>query len=200
MKIAVFGIGGIGGLIGGALARKNAETYFIARGKTLEAIRSRGLHVESALLGDFTVRPKEAAESAEGFGAMDAVIISCKGYSLHEACRIVSPMVGEDTLVVPLLNGVGVSDMMKPLIPPCLLADGVIHVFSHIEEPGHIVQSYGPCHVIIGMKGGERPQKLDKLAAVLNGAGIKISDNVRQQRRLLLLRRPGVEGARARRL
>ena len=64
MKIAVFGIGGIGGLVGGALARKNAETYFIARGKTLEAIRSRGLQVESALLGDFTVRPKEAAESA----------------------------------------------------------------------------------------------------------------------------------------
>ena len=175
MKIAVFGIGGIGGLVGGALARKNEETYFIARGKTLEAIRSRGLQVESALLGDFTVRPKEAAESASGFGTMDAVIISCKGYSLKEACRIVSPMVGEDTLVVPLLNGVGVSDMMKPLLPQCLLADGVIHVFSHIEEPGHIVQSYGPCHVIIGMKGGERPQKLDELAEALNGAGIKTS-------------------------
>ena len=167
MKIAVFGIGGIGGLVGGALARKNEETYFIARGKTLEAVRSRGLHVESALLGDFTVRPKEAAESAGGFGTMDAVIISCKGYSLKEACRIVSPMVGEDTLVVPLLNGVGVSDMMKPLLPQCLLADGVIHVFSHIEEPGHIVQSY--------MKGGERPQKLDELAEALNGAGIKTS-------------------------
>lgn len=59
MKIAVFGIGGIGGLIGGALARKNEDTYFIARGKTLEAIHSRGLHVESTLLGDFTVSPKE---------------------------------------------------------------------------------------------------------------------------------------------
>ena len=82
MKTAVFGIGGIGGLVGGALALKNEETYFIARGKTLETIRSRGLQVASALLGDFTVRPKEAAESAEGFGVMDAVIISCKGYRL----------------------------------------------------------------------------------------------------------------------
>ena len=64
---------------------------------------------------------------------------------------------------------------VKPLLPPCLLTDGVIHVFSHIEEPGHIVQSYGPCHVIIGMKEGERPQKLDELAETLNGAGIKTS-------------------------
>lgn len=175
MKIAVLGIGGVGGLIGGALARKNEETYFIARGKTLEAIRSRGLHVESALFGDFTVRPKEIAETAGDFGVMDAVVISCKGYSLKDACRIVSPMVGEGTLVVPLLNGVGVSDIMKPLLPPCLLADGVIHVFSHIEEPGHIVQSYGSCHVIIGMKDGGRPQRLDELSEALNGAGIKTS-------------------------
>ncbi len=52
---------------------------------------------------------------------------------------------------------------MRPLLPQCLIADGVIHVFSYIEEPGYIVQSYGPCHVIAGMKGGERLQKLDEL-------------------------------------
>lgn len=180
MKIAVFGIGGVGGLIGGVLARKNEETYFIARGKTLEAIRSGGLRVESTLFGDFAVRPKDVAEAAGDFGVMDAVIVSCKGYSLKDACRIISPMVGEETLVVPLLNGVGVSDMMKPLLPPCLLADGIIQVFSHIEEPGHIVQSYGQCRVIIGMKDQEHPQKLDELAGVLNGAGIRtsVSDNI----------------------
>ena len=130
MKIAVLGIGGVGGIIGGVLARKEEETYFIARGKTLEAIRRGGLHVESALFGDFTVRPRKIAKTADDFGVMDAVIISCKGYSLKDACRIISTMVGSDTLVVPLLNGVGVSDMMKPLLPPCILADGVIYVFS----------------------------------------------------------------------
>ena len=180
MKIAVLGIGGVGGLIGGVLARKNEETYFIARGQTLEAIRSGGLHVESALFGDFTVRPKDVCETAGDFGVMDAVIISCKGYSLKEACRIVSPMVGDGTLVVPLLNGVKISDMIKPLLPPCLLADGTIHVFSHIEEPGHIVQSYRSCQVIIGMKGGARPPKREALAEALNGADIKtsVSDNI----------------------
>lgn len=177
MKIAVFGIGGVGGLIGGVLARKNEETYFIARRKTLEAIRSGGLYVKSTLFGDFTVRPKDVGETAGNFGVMDAIIISCKGYSLKDACRTVSPIVGEGTLVVPLLNGVGISDIMRPLLPPCLLADGVIHVFSHIEEPGHIAQSYGPCHVIIGMKSGEHPQKLDELAEALNCAGIKTSVN-----------------------
>ncbi len=77
MKIAVLGIGSVGGLIG-------AESWhFITRGQMLEAIRSGGLHVESAQFGDFTVRTKDVGETACDFGVMEAVIISCKGYSLR---------------------------------------------------------------------------------------------------------------------
>lgn len=180
MKIAVFGIGGVGGLIGGALARKYDDIYFIARGKNLEAIRSGGVRVESALFGDFTVRPRMVSDDVRDFGTMDAVIIACKGYNIKEACAAVSPLIDSDTLVVPLLNGVGVSDIMKPLLPPCILADGIIHVFSHIEEPGHVVQSYGLCRIIAGMKDGSRPRRLEEFAAVLNDAGVNttVSDKI----------------------
>lgn len=51
MKIAVLGIGGVGGIVGGALAKNYTETYFYVRGKNLDAIRRRGLRVRSALLG-----------------------------------------------------------------------------------------------------------------------------------------------------
>ncbi len=173
MKIAVLGIGGVGGIVGGALAKSHAETYFCVRGKNLDAIRRDGLKVQSVAVGDFTVRPKLASDDAAALGVMDAVIISCKGYNLKAACLAAAPMVGPETAVIPLLNGVTVSDIMAPLLPPCVLADGVIRVFSHLEGPGHVVQSYGPCGVIVGMKDGSRPQKLEEAAAILNKAGIK---------------------------
>ena len=167
-------------MIGGTLARKYDDIYFVARGKNLEAIRSNGVRVDSALFGSFTAKPRLVSDDARDFGTMDAVIISCKGYSLKEACAAVSPMVGEDTLVVPLLNGVGISNMMKPLLPPCILAGGIIHVFSHIEEPGHVVQSYGLCRVTAGVNDRSRPRKLEDFAAALNGAGVEttVSDRI----------------------
>lgn len=114
MKIAVLGIGGVGGIVGGALAKNYTETYFYVRGKNLDAIRRRGLRVRSALLGDFTVQPKLASDSAEELGLMDVIFVSCKGYNLRAACESIAPMIKAETLVIPLLNGVIVSDMMRP--------------------------------------------------------------------------------------
>ncbi|WP_455594175.1 ketopantoate reductase family protein [Cloacibacillus porcorum] len=180
MKIAVLGIGGVGGIVGGALAKNYTETYFYVRGKNLDAIRRRGLRVRSALLGDFTVQPKLASDSAEELGLMDVIFVSCKGYNLRAACESIAPMIKAETLVIPLLNGVIVSDMMRPMLPPCLLADGIIRVFSHLEQPGHIVQSYGPCSVILGMRDGGIPQKLEETAAIVGKAGIgtTLSDDI----------------------
>ncbi|NLT58609.1 MAG: 2-dehydropantoate 2-reductase [Clostridiales bacterium] len=173
MKIAVFGIGGVGGIVGGALANHHPETYFYVRGQNLEAIRQGGLRVQSVALGDFTAHPKMASDRAEELGVMDAVLLACKGYDLQAACEAISPMVGPETIVVPLLNGVMVSEMMAPHLPPCVLADGTIHVFSRLEAPGHIVQSAGLCRIALGMKDGSRPAGFEELAALLNGAGIK---------------------------
>ncbi|MEA4849438.1 MAG: 2-dehydropantoate 2-reductase [Clostridiaceae bacterium] len=173
MKIAVFGIGGVGGIIGGALAKHHPETYFYVRGDNLNAIRENGLRVKSAVLGDFVSHPKLASDSAEEIGLMDAVFVSCKGYNLKAACEALSPMVGAETVVIPLLNGVIVSDIMEPILPQCILADGTIHVFSRLEKPGYVVQSAGICKITFGMKDGSKPHNFDGIAFILNEAGIK---------------------------
>ncbi|MDR3164076.1 MAG: 2-dehydropantoate 2-reductase [Synergistaceae bacterium] len=180
MKIAVFGIGGIGGIIGGVLAKSHADTYFYVRGKNLNAIRQNGLKVQSVLWGDFTAHPKLASDKAAELGVMDAIFVSCKGYGLKEACEAIIPMVEPETAVIPLLNGIVVSDIMEPLLPRCILADGTIHVFSHLEKPGYIVHSAGLCGIVFGMKDGNRPSKLEKIAVILSNAGIKtvLSDNI----------------------
>ncbi|MDR2800275.1 MAG: 2-dehydropantoate 2-reductase [Desulfovibrio sp.] len=182
MKIAVFGIGGVGGIVGGALAKTHTQTYFYVRGENLKAIRENGLHVESVLFGGFTAHPKLASDNAEEIGKMDAIFVSCKGHSLKAACEAIPPMMGPETAVIPLLNGVIVSDTMEPLLPPCILADGTIRVFSRLEKPGHIVQSAGSCGVVLGMKDGGIPKKLEAVTAILNNAGVKaaLSRNILQ--------------------
>ncbi|MBR4400990.1 MAG: 2-dehydropantoate 2-reductase [Synergistes sp.] len=180
MRIAVAGIGGIGGILGGVLAAKGADTYFLVRGENLKAIRNNGLKVDSVLWGSFIARPAASSDNAADLGIMDAVFICCKGHALRSMCLAAAPMVGKDTLVVPLLNGVGVSDLMRPYLPECRLADGSIWVFSHIEGPGHVAHTSGKCRVVFGMKDGSRPDTLDKLASELNSAGIeaRVSDNI----------------------
>ena len=180
MKIAVFGIGGVGGVVGGALAKIHPDTYFYVRGENLKAIIQNGLRVQSVLLGDFVAHPRLASDQAAELGVMDVIFVSCKGYSLKSACEAISQMVGPETIVIPLLNGLIVSDLMKPFLPPCILADGAIYVFSRLEKPGHIVQSAGLCNIAFGMKDGGKPAKFEEIAAVLNQANIKttLSDNI----------------------
>ncbi|HWP80269.1 MAG TPA: 2-dehydropantoate 2-reductase [Candidatus Acidoferrum sp.] len=173
MKIAVLGLGGVGGFVGGALTRVNKDTYFCVRGANQKAIRENGLRVDSKLLGSFTAHPAMAEEDALKIGAADALIIACKGNALKDACATAAPMVGEHTLVLPLLNGLLVSELMEGLLPPCDLADGIIHIFSHIEGPGHVVQEAGSCTVKMGMRGGgPRPPAMVELARILNDAGV----------------------------
>ena len=136
MKIAVFGIGGVGGIVGGALAKDHPDTYFYVRGDNLDAIRRNGLKVESAVFGDFTVRPKLASDKASELGVMDVILFPAR-YDLKAACEAISPMVRPGRRD-PLLND-RVSDLMEPLLP--LHPRRQRHPSSRLEKPGHIVKA-----------------------------------------------------------
>ena len=105
MRIAVFGAGGVGGYFGGLLARTGHEVSFIARGEHLRAIRQAGLRVKG-VHGDFAVQPARATDTPAEVGAMDYVVVGVKAYSLAAAAPLIRPLVGQETTVVPLLNGV----------------------------------------------------------------------------------------------
>ena len=92
MKIAIMGIGGVGGYYGGLLARryagdKETEIIFIARGEHLKAIQANGLRVQSATHEDFTIRPTLATHDPSRHGTFDIVLLCVKGYSLSEMRR-----------------------------------------------------------------------------------------------------------------
>ena len=174
MKIAVLGIGGIGGVVGASLARKFDEIYLIARGKSLEAIKENGLTLKSDKLGTFNVKPALVTDNINDIGIVDILIIATKSYSLEAACRQCMPIVGPQTLVLPLLNGVSVSDDVKEVMgKDANVMDGCIYAFSNIIEPGIISHTGELCHIDMGFSDGRDNEKALELSKMLNEAGIE---------------------------
>ncbi len=175
VKLAVIGIGGIGGYIGGLLAKAGEDISYIARGTTLERIRTKGLQVHSDIHGSFVVQPRMVTQDGSEIGIVDAVFICVKGYSIETACQSVMPVVGDNTLVIPLLNGVGSSSKLKALLGKGIVLDGCIYVTSEAVAPGIIEQKDKYNKIIVG--GGNLDARAEKslhqLAKLLQQSGIE---------------------------
>ena len=104
MKFAVFGAGGVGGYLGARLADAGHEVHLIARGDHLSALQSSGLRVES-IAGDTSVDPP-ATDAPAAVGPCDCVLFCVKSYDTREAAAALGPLLGDDTAVVSLQNGV----------------------------------------------------------------------------------------------
>src|SRR5688500_7087291 len=113
MKIAVMGSGGVGGFYGGRLANAGYDVTFVARGAHLAAMRAHGLTIESAVYGAMHVSSVKVTDDPATIGPVDLVLIAVKLWSTEEAARAVKPVVGPQTAVLSLQNGVIKDDMLK---------------------------------------------------------------------------------------
>ena len=126
MRIAIFGAGGAGGYFGARLARSGADVTFIARGKHLDAMRKHGLRVDS-VLGDFVLAPAQATDDPAQVGAVDLVLLGVKAMQVTPVLQALRPLVGPETTIVPLQNGV--------------------------EAAGQIAEKFGVRHVVVHFRG-----------------------------------------------
>lgn len=141
MRIGVYGTGGVGGFFGGKLAQAGEEVIFFARGAHLEAIRHVGLRVES-VKGDFTVYPARAERDPATVGPLDVVIVGVKAWQVAEAAEAMRPLVGPQTLVVPLQNGVDAPEQLAAALDrggdvPHVIG-GLCRISSMVGGPGVI--------------------------------------------------------------
>lgn len=104
MRIAIFGSGSVGGYFGGRLSQAGEDVIFIARGEHLNTMRKDGLRVDS-INGDFTVQPVQTTDDPSQIGEVDMVLVGVKAWQVSEAAEAMRPMIGADTLVLPLQNG-----------------------------------------------------------------------------------------------
>ena len=172
MKIAVVGAGGVGGYFGGRLAQAGIDTTFIVRGATLEALRDRGLIVES-VLGDFKLDRVQATDDPATVGPVDAVLLAVKAWQIPEAAASARPMVGPDTMIVPLENGIDAPEVLARTFGAHNVLAGLCAIVSFIVRPGHIRHAAFEPVVMFGELDNRRTARVDRLLAAFERAGVK---------------------------
>ena len=170
MRIGIVGAGGVGGLIAGLLSRAGHDVVVVARGKTLEAIRERGLRIESPL-GVFDARV-ETTGTARDVAPVDALLVAVKTWQVPEAAAPLGPMLGRDGIVVPLENGVDAPDQCADVLGPDRAFGGLCHVLSWIEQPGAIKHVGVAPRVTLGAWRSPVREPVNTLAQALEGAGV----------------------------
>lgn len=172
MRIAVIGVGGVGGYFGGRLAHGGADVIFIARGATLEALRTRGLRVDS-IKGDFIVERPRVTDDPASAGKVDAVFVTVKTWQIPAAAELAKPMLGDDTVVVPLENGIDAPDQLANVVGREHVLGGLCGLVSFIAAPGHIRHIGADPFVMFGELDNQRSPRVDHLRDTCLRAGVQ---------------------------
>jgi 2-dehydropantoate 2-reductase len=145
-NIIIAGIGGVGGYFGGLLAKhfydnENVAIKFVARGEHLKEIQQNGLKVIKGHT-EFIARPALATDNPSEIGVADFIIIATKGYDLEAVIQQLRPCINQDTIILPLLNGVDSKDRIKSLLPNNLVLDGCVYIVSRLKQAG-VIENIG---------------------------------------------------------
>ncbi|HET9082213.1 MAG TPA: 2-dehydropantoate 2-reductase [Trebonia sp.] len=181
MRIAVMGAGGVGGYFGARLAQAGQDVAFVARGRQLQALRTRGLRVESPL-GDVRLPDVAVTGNPAEIGAVDVVLFTVKLWDTPGAAEAVKPLLGKDTAVVSLQNGVVKDDILRQALGAGHVVGGVTYIAAAIAEPGLIRHSGTLQKLVFGEYDGSLSPRVRQFRDACAGGGIdaEVSDRVEQ--------------------
>lgn len=165
MRFSILGSGAVGGYFGAKLVRAGHDVTFIARGTHLAAIRARGLEIRSPMLGDFTVQAR-AEEDTGRVGTVDVVIVAVKAYDNRTALPRIAPMIGPETTILPLQNGVDSPGDLAALYGESPVVGGVTYVATALAAPGVIEQTGTHRRIVFGEVFGTLPRMSERISAI----------------------------------
>jgi 2-dehydropantoate 2-reductase len=197
MKIAVVGLGAVGGLMAARLALAGHAVTALARGETLERVRGGGLQLDSA--GASTSVPLTVSDDAATLGVHELVVIAVKAPALVAAAPAMAPLIGPQTVLLPAMNGVpwwflpaalpdeaplesvDPGGQLLAQLPLAQVLGCVVHLSSSSPAPGRVRHGVGE-RLIVGEPGGGRSQRLADVCAALASAGFRVeaSDDVKK--------------------
>jgi 2-dehydropantoate 2-reductase len=137
MKIAAMAAGAVGGYFGARLAADGHDVFFIARGANLDAIRTNGLRIES-VHGDLHLPKVNVTDDPKSVGPVDVVLFAVKLWDTEKAAELTRPMVGANTRVITVQNGIDSVERMQPILGAERVVGGVAYIATTIAAPGVI--------------------------------------------------------------
>ena len=157
MRIAIVGAGGVGGGYGAALAKAGADVTFIARGAHLAAMKSTGLKVLGPR-GDIHLVPTQATDNPAEIGKVDFVLFCVKLWDVESAGERIKPLIGPETAVIPLQNGIDAHERLIPILGESAVMGGVAQISASITAPGTITQVGAFMRMVFGELDGSKQQ------------------------------------------
>ncbi|MBT2758728.1 ketopantoate reductase family protein [Mesobacillus foraminis] len=178
MRILMVGAGGIGGYFGGRLLEKGVDVTFLVRENRRKQLAENGLEVES-VHGDMTLHPKTllSGEKADPF---DAVLLSTKAYHLAGAIEGIRPYVTENTMILPLLNGIAHIDELTEAFGTEKVLGGLCFIETTLDNQGRVIQT-SPVHdLVFGERSGEMTERVRSLQEAFEGtkANFRLSSHI----------------------
>ncbi|OGN88991.1 MAG: 2-dehydropantoate 2-reductase [Chloroflexi bacterium RBG_13_48_10] len=171
MHTVIFGAGSVGGYFGGRLAQAGENITFIARGEHLQALLATGLRVES-IKGDFIIQPVKATDDPTTVEDVDAVLVCVKTWHLPRAAKAIISMLGSDTPVVPLENGVEAPSQLAEILGREHVLSGLCRIASRIASPGHIQHTAIEPYIAFGELDNRPSSRALRLLQAFTHAGV----------------------------
>ena len=181
LRIIVIGAGGVGGYFGARLSQGGCDVGLVARGLQLAALREQGLRVEGDL-GDIHLPQIRASDDPATLGPADVVLICVKLWDLESAARSLRPILGPDTAVISLQNGVRKEGLLRPILGDRAVVGGACYVAAKILRPGVIRQTGKMQRLVFGECDGSASARTESFLAACQQSGIEaeISSDIRR--------------------
>jgi len=171
LRFAIVGVGAVGGYFGGRLAGAGQSVTFIARGKTLRALHTDGLHIESPE-GDVALSDIHATDQPSGVGPVDTIILGVKAWQVPEVAETLRPMVGPQTAILPLQNGVEAADQLSAALGGEHVLGGMCRIVAMKVEPNRIKHIGVEPFIAVGELDNRPSDRVAALVGALQNAGI----------------------------
>ena len=169
MRVLVAGAGATGGYFGGRLAEAGRHVTFLVRPRRAEQLAAKGLSIISPK-GDISLAPKVVTKDAIG-APYDVIILGVKAYSLDAVLKDLTPAIGPDTMILPLLNGMKHMDTIAAAFGPSALIGGLCSIAVTVDGEGRIVHMSPFHNMAYGELSGASTERIQKLDAVMQNAG-----------------------------
>jgi len=146
---------------------------FIARGEHLRAIQSQGLRVES-IQGDFTIQPAAASDNPARVGQVDLVLVAVKAWQVPEAAQAMQPLVGPETCVLPLENGVDAPEQLAAALGWAPVLGSLCQISAFVGAPGLIRHVGIEPYVALGEMDRRPSERVERVRQAFERSGVKV--------------------------